>query len=162
MEQREVVVALAFPANEEAAEAIVPRVGALHHPAPGLPADATEQRRLALAANVRRDAADADGRFGVRVVVPLVETDVRRATRAARGPHDDVVEHFADQPFVVHIGAGDARGHRDPTAVGQDVPFYAAFRPVRRIRSRVVPPVGAFTVALSSEVQCHWMPRRAS
>ena len=83
-------------------------------------------------------------------------------TRAAQGPYDDVVEYCADHPLVVDVRASDARGHRYTATIGQDVPFYAAFRAVRRLRPRVVPSFGAFTVALSNDVHSHWIPRRAS
>jgi len=98
----------------------------------------------------------------VGVVVALVEADVFRATRAARTADGDCVEDLADHRSVGHVGAGDERCDRDATAVGEDVALYAAFRPVRRVRTREVPPFGAFTEALSRELHFQSMPRLPS
>lgn len=85
-----------------------------------------------------------------------------RAPRSARATHDNGVEHLADHCSVRHIRAADERRDRDAAAVGQNVALYAAFRPVRRVRPREVPPFGAFTEALSRELHFHAMPRRPS
>ena len=155
MDEREVVLGLAFPPNEQAAEAIVPRVGPLDDPAARLPARAAGQGRFAAAPNVRDDAAPPHRRLGIGVVIPFVETQVRRPARASGRAHDDVIEHLADLPLVVHVRAGDARGDGHPPPVGQNVPFHAAFRAVRRVRPGGAPPLGAFTVALSNDVHVH-------
>ena len=86
MEQGEVIVALPFPANAEATEPIVPRVGSLHDPASRRAAHAPGQRRLPAATDVRHDAAPTDGRFGIGVVVPLSRPRClgRRGPRRAR------------------------------------------------------------------------------
>ena len=61
MEQGEVIVALPFPANAEATEPIVPRVGSLHDPASRRAAHAPGQRRLSAAAVVIAANNDIDG-----------------------------------------------------------------------------------------------------
>lgn len=154
-----VVRANSFPANEQAAEAVVPGVGALHHPAAGLALDAAEQRLLSPAPDVGRDPASSDGRLRVLVVVPLVEAEVLGAAGAAWGTENHRVERLADQPLVVDVRAGDLGGQRNATPVGQDVAFDAAFRAIRGVGAREVPPFGAFTMALSSEDHFHWMRR---
>jgi hypothetical protein len=156
------VGAASFPAHEQAAESIVPGVGPFDDPASRLPADLSDQRLLAAAPNMRTDTAQANGRRHVRVVVALVETEVLRTTRATRTANDDRVEHFADHGAVGHVRAADERGDWDTAPVGQNVALYAAFRPVRRVRPREVPPFGAFTEALSSELHFHAIPRRPS
>ena len=136
-----------------------PAEGALHHPAAGLALDAAEQRLLSPAPDVGRDPASSDGRLRVLVVVPLVEAEVLGAAGAAWGTENHRVERLADQPLVVDVRAGDLGGQRNATPVGQDVAFDAAFRAIRGVGAREVPPFGAFTMALSSEDHFHWMPR---
>jgi hypothetical protein len=156
------VRAAALPAHEQATETVVPRVGAFHDPAPRLSSHLADQRLLATPSDVRSNSAETNrGRY-VRVVVALVEAQVFWATRAARATHDDGVEHLADHGGVWHVRAADERCERHAAAVGQNVALYAAFRPVRRIRPREVPPFGAFTEALSRELHFHAMPRRPS
>ena len=152
----------ALPAHEQATEAVVPRVRALHDPAPRLSSHLTDQRLLAASSDVRSNSAEANrGRY-VRVVVALVEAQVFWAPRSARATHDHSVEHLADHRGVWHVRAADERCDRYATTVSQDMALYAAFRAVRRVRSREVPPFGAFTEALSRELHFHAIPRRPS
>lgn len=111
---------------------------------------------------MRNDAAEYDFDLGVEIVIAFVEAQVLRTTRSARSANDDAVENLADEPFVVHVRAGDAHRQRYAAAIGQDVPFDALFRPIGRVGARVVPPFGAFTEALSRDVHFHWMPRLPS
>jgi len=124
--------------------------------------DAAQERLLADAPNVRRDPAGADGGLGVRVVVSFVETEVLGTARATRRAEDHGVEHLAHEPLVVDVGASDFCGQRNAPSVGQNVAFDATFRAVGRVGAREVPPLGAFTVALSSDDHVHWMARLRS
>jgi hypothetical protein len=151
-----------LPAYEQTAEAIVPRVRALDDPAPRFAAYLADQRLLAAPSNVRSNSAKANRRRDVRIVVAFVEAQVRWASRTARAAHDHRVEHVADHRGVGLVRSADQRSYRHATAVGQDVPFYATFCAVRRVRPREVPPFGAFTEALSSELHFQAMPRRPS
>jgi len=162
MEEATVVSANPLPAHEQAAEAVVPGVGALHDPAARLPLNAPEERLLPPASDVRSDPAGSDGRFGVRVVVSLVEAEVLGATWTARRASDHRVERLADEPLVVDVGAGDLGGQRDTSTIGQDVALDTAFRAIRGVGASEVPPFGAFTRALSSEDHFHWIPRLRS
>lgn len=65
--------ATSLPADEQATEAVVPRVRALDDPAPRLASYLTEQRLLAASPDVRADPAEANRWRHVRVVVALVE-----------------------------------------------------------------------------------------
>ena len=151
-----------LPAHEETTEPVVPGVRSLDDPPPRLTANHTDQRLLAASSNMWTDAAQADGGSDVRVVVALVETDVLGTPRTSGAAHDDGIEDFTDHRAVRHVGAGDQRGERDAATVGQNVAFDAAFRPVRRIWAREVPPFGAFTEALSRELHFQAIPRRPS
>ena len=154
--------AASLPAHEETAETVVPGVRSLHDPPPRLAANHTDQGLLAASSNVRTDTPQADGGSDVRVVVALVETEVLGTPWTPRAAHDDSIEDFTDHRAVRHVGAGDQRSERDATTVGQNVAFDAAFRAVRRIWTREVPPFGAFTEALSRELHFQAMPRRPS
>ena len=155
MEEGEVVGTNSLPTNEQSAEAVVPRVGALHHPAARLSLHAAEQGLLAAAPDVGLDAASPHGGLGVLVVVPLVEAEVLRSPWAARCAHDHRVERLGDEPLVVDVGAGDLGRQRNASTVSQDVAFDAAFCSVRGVGTREIPPLGAFTMALSSEDHFH-------
>jgi hypothetical protein len=162
VQEAAVVRANPFPANQHTTEAVVPGVGALHHPAAGLALHAAEERLLAPAPDVGHDPASPDGRLGVLVVVPLLEAEVLRAARSARGAEDHCIERLPDEPLVVDVRAGDLGGQGHAAAVRQDVAFDAAFRPIRGVGAREAPPFGALAMALSSEDHFHWMPRLRS
>lgn len=72
-----------FPAHEEAAEAVVPRVRALDDPATRLAAHGAYQRRLTASTKVRTDSAQSERGQDVGIVVPLVETAVLGSAWAA-------------------------------------------------------------------------------
>lgn len=152
----------AFPAHEEATEAVVPRVGSLDDPPPRFAAHDAEERLLAPASDVRTDAAKADGRSHMRVVVALVEAEVLGATWTARGTKRHRVEDFANHGGIGHVRTRDECPDRNAAPVGQNVPLHPAFRAIRRVRPGEVPPFGAFTEAVSSELHSHAMPRRLS
>lgn len=162
MEESQIVLSPPLPADEEGPEPIVPTRRPLHDPAARSPAHTAEQRRLASAPNVRLDAAGPHGRLGIGIVVPVVEAEVTRSTWATWGPEDDGIEDSAYLPRVVAVRRGDRGGQRDAPAVGQEMALDPAFGAVRGVRPRLGPPLGAFTMAVSSEAQRHWMRRWAS
>lgn len=98
----------------------------------------------------------------VRVVKAFVEAEVRGATRSARRTKDYGIERRAGHPLVVDVRSGYLDGDRHAASVGQDVAFCAEFCPIGRIGARVVPPFGAFTLALSSEHHFRSTPTRSS
>ena len=111
---------------------------------------------------MRDDPARADGGFDVGIVVTLIEAHVLGAARSAWSSHGNRVQYFRCHPLVVNVGAGHARSKRYAAPVRQNVALGAAFRAIRRVRTRVGPPFGAFTEALSSDVHFQSMPRRSS
>jgi len=151
-----------LPTHEQAAEAVVPGVGSLDDPSSRLAAHPPDERRFSASTNVGPDPPKSNCRRDVRVVVALVEAQMIGPTRATRPADGDRVEDVADHRSVGHVGAGDQRGQRHAASVSKNVALYAAFRPVRRVRSREVPPFGAFTEALSSELHFQSMPRLPS
>src|SRR3954449_12432565 len=79
MEQGEIVGRLLGPADEDRAEAVEPRVGALHDPAPRLATGVTlGPGFLAPAAQVKREAEFRGQGAQLLVVEALIETEVLR------------------------------------------------------------------------------------
>ena len=162
MDEREVVGGFALVTNEQRAKAVVPAIGSFDDPATGLSTNGTHERRFSAASNVRDHAAIADLALGVRVVVAFVEAEIRRATWPAWRAKHDSVEHRSGHPLVVDVRRGDLDGDRDAAPVRQNVAFCAEFCTIGRIGARVVPPFGAFTLALSSEHHFRSTPTRSS
>lgn len=154
-----VVQGFAFPADAKRAEVVVPAVRPLDDPSTRPTADAADQRLLAAAANVWNDATRSSFVLRIGVVVPLVEAQVHWPTRTSRRADEDGVERGAHHPFVVHVRARQGDGERHTSAVSQNVAFAAEFCAIGRIRAGELPPLGAFTVALSREVHAQSIPR---
>ncbi len=162
MEEAQIVLGPALPPDQQGAEPIVPARGALDDPATGLAVDTADHRRLPAAPDMRLDAAGPHRGLGVGIVVALVETEVAGSARAARRPEDDGIEDCAHLPLVMAVGGGNRDGQRDAPPVSQEVALDPAFGAVRGVRPRLRPPLGAFTSAVSSEAQRHWIRRWAS
>jgi len=158
VDERAVMLCLPLPANSQAAEVVVPTVGALDHPTPRPAAHAADQGRFAPAANVRSHAALACLVLAILVVVALVEADVLWSTRSTRGADRNRIKRGAYHPLVVDVRAGQRDGEGDPAPVGQNVAFCAEFSAIGRIGAREVPPLGAFTEALSSDAHSKSRP----
>jgi hypothetical protein len=133
----------------------VPGVRALDDPAPGLSSNASDERALASTTDVGRDAARSDGGLDIRVVVALVEAQMLGTSWAARAAEHNRVERVGDEPLVVDVRAGDLSGNRHATTICENVPLDAPLRAIGRVGTGQVPPLGAFTIALSSEDHFH-------
>lgn len=162
LNHREVVRRDAFPANQDAAESVVPTVGSLDDPSTWLPPYASDHRLLSAPANVRDDASASNGLLAVGVVVSPVQAQMPRTGRNEHAAKHHSIERFGNQPLVVHVGSRDQHRQRHAASIGENVPFHAEFPAVRRVRPRVAPPLGAFAMALSSEAKSHLIPRRFS
>jgi|SRR5579872_1072980 len=162
MNESEVVGGLALVTNKQSSETVVPAVGSFDDPAAWLSATAAHERWFASASNVRNHAAITDLALGVCVVEAFVQAEIRGATWPAWRAKDDGVERRSGHPFVVDVRGRDLDGDRDAAALRQDVAFCAEFCAIGRIGARMVPPFGAFTLALSSEHHFRSMPTRLS
>lgn len=140
----------------------MPGVRSLDDPAPRFASNASNERRLSAAADMGRDAACSDGGLDIRVVVAFVEAQVLRAPWTARAAQHHRVKRLSHEPLVMHICAGDLARQRNAATVGKDVALDAALGAIRWIRTGQVPPLGALTIALSSDPHFHWIPRRLS
>jgi hypothetical protein len=87
---------------------------------------------------------------------------VSGAARSTSATHDDGIEHLRDHRAIRYIGPADQCSDRNSAAVRENVAFYASFCAIRRVGPCEVPPFGAFTEALSSELHFQAMPRRPS
>jgi hypothetical protein len=129
----------------------VPAVGSFDDPAAGLAANAAHEGRFSATSNVRDDTPTADLALGVRVIVAFVEAEIRGAPWPAWRAKHNGVERRPRHPLVVDVRSGDLDGDRDASSVRQNVVFCTELCAIGRIGARVVPPFGAFTLALSSE-----------
>jgi hypothetical protein len=162
MKKREVVGALPLVSDDQTSEQVVPAVGPLDDPAPRFTAHAADQRLFASPPDVGDDAPVADLAFGVGIVEALVQAEIRRPTGPSWRAKHNGVERRAGHPLVVDVRPGDLDGDRNTARVGQDMTFCAEFCAIGRIGARVVPPFGAFTLALSSEHHFKSTPTRSS
>lgn len=154
-----IVQGFAFPPDTQRAEVVVPAVRPLDDPATRPTADAADQRLLAAAANVGNDAACAGFVLRIGVVVPLVEAQVHGPARTSRRTDEDRIERGTHHPLVVHVRRRQSDCDRNTSAVGQNVALAAKFCAIGGIRAGELPPLGAFTVALSREAHAQSMPR---
>jgi len=149
-----VAFSFALPAGAKTAKAIVPTVGPLDYPAPWLTPNAADERRLTSSSDVRLHSAIERLQFGIVVVVAFVEADVLGQNRPEHSADGNRVQRRAHHPLVVDVRPGQCERQWNAATVGQNMTFGAEFSTIGRIRARDVPPLGAFTEALSSEA--HW------
>jgi hypothetical protein len=140
----------------------VPRVRALDDPAPRLSSNAPDERWLAPTTDVRCDAARSDGGLDIRVVVAFVEAQMLGTPWTTRTAEHNRVERIGDEPLVVDVRARNLSCDRHSTPICEHVALDAPLGAIGRVGTRLVPPLGAFTIALSSEDHFHWIPRRLS
>ncbi len=161
MEHGEVGVGAFLPADEDAAEAVEPGVGALDDPAAGAEAGLALDRLCFFAA-----AADVGGErellgqlADLLVVVGGVEAEPLRDLRGRLGPLDrDALERGAGELVVVQVRARRRDPEREALTLGEERsfrPFLAlsvGFGPVSS------PPKGAFPSAPSIANHSHSIP----
>src|SRR5688572_29713300 len=110
VKHREVVGGDAFPADQDAAESVVPTVGSFDDPATRFAAHTSDQRLLAATTDVRDNASTSNSSFAVGVVVAFVQAEVTRATRNEHATKHDGIERCGNQPLVVYVGPRDQHG----------------------------------------------------
>jgi hypothetical protein len=153
-------------ADGEPPEAIEPGQGAFHHPA--VPTQALARLDL-LASNADLDVAfrqrlpaarDIIGLVGMPLVRPLTPTSV-----GLSNPGHGVEEVLEDYRIVT-IGPRQEGGERQPTPLGQNMPFGAAFAAIGGVRSREVAPLlaGIEAESMQARLQSIWpaSPSRSS
>ena len=140
----------------------MPAIGALDDPAAWPTSYAADERLFATSTDVWRDATSFRFRFGIPVIVALVETDVFWTARSSWPANRDRIKRRADHPLVVDVGAGQHKANRYAATIGQYMALGAEFSTIGGIGTGEVPPFGAFTEALSSDDHFQSMPRSSS
>ena len=165
MEHREVSVGAFLPADEDAAEAVQPGVGAFDDPAAGAEAGlAFDRLRFrAAAADVRGEREFVGECADLVVVVGGVEAEPLGELWRRLGPLDrDAFERLAGELVVVQVRARCRDRERDALALGEERslrPFLAlsvGFGPVSS------PPRGALPSAPSIANHSHSIPYLSS
>ena len=139
---------------------------ALHHPAmaaqalTGLDAFAGDADADVAARERLATAGDVVGLVGVSFVGPFAAMPSRLFDRG-----HGIEQRFEDDRLVA-IGPGQQFGQRQPTAIGQNVPFGARFGAIGRIGTNEVAPLLAGMLAQSRQARLQSMrpasPRRSS
>ena len=161
MEHGEVGVGAFLPADEDAAEAVEPGVGAFDDPAAGSEAGLVFECSGFLAAG-----ADVGGErellaevAHLAVVVGGVETEPLRPLGGRLGPLDrDALERRAGELVVVQVRARRRDPERDALTLGEQRsfrPFLALSVGLGPVRE---PPSGALPIAPSSANHSHSIP----
>ena len=155
------VVGFLRPADEQAAEAVEPGVGALYHPAAGVEAGFALDRLRFLTA--RADVGAIAELLGelvhLAVVVALVQAKaLRLCLGRVRSLDQDLFERRAEELEVVDVGARDLEPDRDAAAFAEQ----RALRPLLALSVGLgpvfAPPSGALPSAPSQESHCHSIP----
>lgn len=162
MHQTKVVFTVLLKAHHQFAKSVVPRPGALDHPAPGRMSSPFGDR-LSAPPSVRSVPASPDCRVDFRGVVPFIQAQMlgRRGGRA-RASHENPIQRGDRHPDIVDVGRGDNHRQGCAALVGQRVALGAEFAAIRRIGAGRRPPKGALTITLSSACHCQRMPWRSS
>ena len=133
MDQGQVVRRLLLIADAELAEAVMPTIRPLDHPAPGGMPRLRPGRRPVFAAPRRVNGVAARcGRLPrLRVVEAFVSTQMLRLPpRGTRPWDDDAVEGGLRARHVVAIGGAQHHAQRHPALIADHVPFGALFAAV--------------------------------
>ncbi len=117
---------------------------------------------FATSPDMRSNTSFSDRRFSVGIIVTLVETEMFGPTWTTRAAKRNRVEYVGHLPLVVNVGAGDQRGERYASAVGEKVTLYTALGAIGRVGTGEVPPFGALPMKPSSEAHSHRMPHSLS
>jgi len=146
-----------FVANGQPAHPRKPCQGTLDDPAVSAQPLATI---YASASNARADAALAASQAAALGVIRLVGVQLvwptpRPAELAFERHH--CIEQFGQRHAVMHIGACQDKGQRQPIAVGQQVALCARLASVRRIRACGCAPLFAGMDALSIQARLQSM-----
>src|SRR5215469_1261983 len=148
MQQGDVVLGLLAPTYEDAAKAVHPTVGSLHHPTPRLlPGPTLEGPGLfAARADVGREPELLHDLPYFVEVIAFVQTQPLRFLDAGLGPVGVgryALQGGAGQFHVVAVGP--VHGHADGDALGldQQAALDALLGPIRGVLARLFPPRGA-------------------
>ena len=135
--EREVILRLLLPADEQLAVTVEPRVRAFDDPSAGSLATPTAPALFAATTNVRDEAAPPDRFVDVGVIIALVKAEVLRGEGGR--PNDASVEQLSERGLVRRIGRRDDQRDRRAAAVGEDMALRPRLRTVGGVRPRFFP-----------------------
>jgi hypothetical protein len=167
MDQSSVILRILFPADFQRPETIVPRVGALDHPASGGMTATGDWDWLGFAppspmGNVHAIPQTADDPMDFVIVVSFVGAEMAHnpMTQAVtpRAPNDQVEQGHLSTLVVRHIRRRERHREWHAPPIDQDMPLAAQLGAIGRIFAVLAPPNGAGMMALSKICQFHAMP----
>ena len=166
LNERQVVLRMNLITNLQPAKQVVPTVAAFDHPPASLEPRVPLSLPFFLATTLDvRDVPAPRGRvtqFGVVVSFVAAQMLVRLLL-GRRSPNHDGVQRVIELLHVVPVRAGKCDRQGDAVGVREGVPFGAQFAAIRRVWSRLIPPLtGADTVALSRDWKRQSIPWRSS
>lgn len=156
------VVGFFAPADEQAAEAVEPGVGALDDPAAGAEAGLAFELffLLAAGADMPVEAELVEELVDLRVVVALVQAEALWRLRGGVRPvDDDALERRAQQLEVVYVRASDLEPDREAAAVTENGPLRPFFALSVGFGPVCSPPSGALPIAPSHDSHSQSIPR---
>jgi hypothetical protein len=89
VDQRQVVVRILFPTDQQSAVSVQPTVGTFHHPPLGLVFAGAFSLCLAAMSEVRAVTTRADGLFDLGKIIAFIRTQMLRMLRSRGRPLDD-------------------------------------------------------------------------
>ena len=155
MEESKVVDAPLVVAHEDRSALGQPTDRALHHPAARLAA-ATVAFLLADAPDVRHIALPFSRGTSSLGVIRLVQTQILLDLIRIRALCDDGVDGRLEQLRVVDIRACDDYAEWAAVTFDDDAALGTGLRPIRRVRTDMIPGKRAFDIAPSALCQRHW------
>src|SRR5262245_59589812 len=137
----EVVLRLLLPPDEQLATAVEPRGRPFDHPATRSGPVPARAALLAATANMWDVAATPDSALGVRIVIPLVETEMLLDPRGCA--YDASIEQRADGLLVRPVRRSEGNGDGHPGTVGEMMALDAGLRAIGGVRAGFFPhPAG--------------------
>lgn len=121
MQEAQIIRGFLFPANQQAARAVGPRVRSFDNPSARFAASASRHRgALALAGNVNDVSSTLSAASHRFRVVALIRAKMLLVTPFRRWAfYGDALKCFCDQLLIVHVRARDGDSNGNPRAVRQ-------------------------------------------
>lgn len=120
MNESKIVRRLLFPANQEPARSVGPRVRCLDHPASSFLPGSAAALFFATTSDVR-NVPEAFRRGGRRLAkVPFVETQMLLQVLSTFSSNGYRSKRVSQKPLIVSVGAGNRDAQRNAAGIGQD------------------------------------------
>ena len=166
MKKSQVVLSLLLPADQQAARAIEPRMGAFDDPS-----TSTSTRMqdfvlffLSTATQMWHVAMFLDDLQADRIVIASIQAQMLRLFFIRRwSGNDDAFQGGAKQLHVMAVGSINDESQRNPRSISQQAPFDSPLAAICGIfAGRGVSERGGWLIAPSTLCHSHWMPCTSS